>query len=204
MLTEKRIDGIGASMHVHARAIIVSVKAYGEHGAVVRALTAEHGLMAGYVRGGRSRALRPVLAPGNLVEAEFRSRSETQLAALSVELIESRAPLTAEPLHAAAIEWVTALAAVTLAEGHPYPRTHAALDAMLTAIGSALRARDWIGALAHYEALILSELGYGNDDDPQLRQTGIRLRENLLTGWRADILAARDRLIVRIDRAMGR
>jgi DNA repair protein RecO (recombination protein O) len=187
-------------MHVRARAIVVSVKAHGEHGAVVRALTAEHGLLAG----GRSRALRPVLAPGNLVEADFRSRSETQLASLSVELAESRAPLTAEPLHAAAIEWVTALAAVTLPEGHPYPRIHDALDAMLIAIGAAHRARDWIGALARYEALILSELGYGNDDHPQLRQTGIRLRENLLTGWRADILAARDRLIVRIDRAMGR
>jgi DNA repair protein RecO (recombination protein O) len=204
MLTEKRIDGIGANMHVRARAIIVSVKAHGEHGAVVRVLTAGHGLLAGYVRGGRSRALRPVLAPANLVEAEFRSRSETQLAALSVELVESRAPLAAEPLHAAAIEWVTALPAVTLPEGHPYPRVYETLDAMLIAIGSAPRARDWIGALARYEALILSELGYGTDDDPQLRQTGIRLRENLLTGWRADILAARDRLIARIDRAMGR
>jgi DNA repair protein RecO (recombination protein O) len=191
-------------MHVRARAIIVSVKAHGEHGAVVRALTADHGLLAGHVRGGRSRALRPVLAPGNLIQAEFRSRSETQLAALSVELVESRAPLTGEPLHAAAIEWVTALATVTLAEGHPYPRIHDALDAMLVAIGSALRARDWIGVLARYEALILTELGYGSDDDPQLRQTGIRLRENLLTGWRADILPARDRLMVRIDRAMGR
>lgn len=204
MLTEKPNDGIGANMHVRARAIILSVKAHGEHGAVVRALTAEHGLLAGYVRGGRSRALRPVLAPGNLIEAEFRSRSETQLAALTAELAESRAPLTAEPLHAAAIEWVTALAAVTLPEGHPYPQVYATLDSMLIAIGSAPRARDWIGALARYEALILSELGYGGDDDPQLRQTGIRLRETLLTGWRAEILAARDRLIARIDRAMGR
>ena len=204
MLTEKQIGGIGATMNIRARAIILSVKAHGEHGAVVRALTGEHGLLAGYVRGGRSRALRPVLAPGNLIEAEFRSRSETQLAALSVELAESRAPLTAEPLHAAAIEWVTALAAVTLPEGHPYPQLYATLDSMLIAIGSAPRARDWIGALARYEALILSELGYGGDDDPQLRHTGIRLRETLLTGWRADILAARDRLIVRIDRAMGR
>jgi hypothetical protein len=37
-----------------------------------------------------------------------------------------------------------------------------------------------------------------------LRHTGERLRDDLLTGRRADILPARDRLIDRIDRAMGR
>jgi DNA repair protein RecO (recombination protein O) len=191
-------------MHIAAPAIVVSVKAHGEHGVIVRALTADHGLLAGYVRGGRSRALRPVLTAGNVIIAEFRSRSETQLAALTVELIESRAPLLSEPLHAAAIEWVTALAAIALPEGHPYPRIHSALDGILIAIGSAASGRGWVDALIRYEALILTELGYGNDDGPQLRQNGIRLRENLLTGWRADVLAARDRLVDRIDRAMGR
>jgi DNA repair protein RecO (recombination protein O) len=191
-------------MHIAAPAIVVSVKAHGEHGAVVRALTADHGLLAGYVRGGRARAMRPVLLAGNAIVAEFRSRSETQLASLTVELFESRAALLAEPLQAAAIEWVTALAAVTLPEGHPYPRVHAALDGILVAIASAASARGWSKALAQYEALILAELGYGSDDTPQLRDNGVRLRENLLTGWRADILPARDRLVDRIDRALGR
>jgi DNA repair protein RecO (recombination protein O) len=191
-------------MHIAAPAIVVSVKAHSEHGAIVRALTAEHGLLAGYIRGGRSRAMRPVLLAGNLIIGEFRSRSETQLASLTVELTESRATLLAEPLQAAAIEWVTALAAVTLPEGHPYPRVYAALDGMLVAIESAASARGWSAALARYEALILAELGYGSDDAPQLRDNGVRLRENLLTGWRADILPARDRLIDRIDRALGR
>jgi DNA repair protein RecO (recombination protein O) len=191
-------------MHIAAPAIIVSVRPHGEHGAVVRALTPDNGLLAGYVRGGRARALRPVLSPGNRVVANFHNRSETQLAALSVELIESRAVLLAEPLHAAAIEWVTALAAVTLPDSHPYPRVYEALDAMLIAIGSAVSARDWVPVLARYEALVLTELGYGLEGPPQLGQTGLGLRENLLTGRRADILHARDRLIDRIDRAMGR
>jgi DNA repair protein RecO (recombination protein O) len=54
-------------MHIRAPAIIVAIRAHGEHGAVVRALTAEHGLQAGYVRGGRSTRLRPILQPGNSV-----------------------------------------------------------------------------------------------------------------------------------------
>ncbi len=190
-------------MQIVAASIIVAVRAHGEHGAIVKAVTSTHGLLGGYVRGGRSRALRPVLSVGNLVEATFRSRSETQLASLTVELSVSRAPLLVEPLAAAAIEWVTALAAVSLPEGHPYPRIHATLDAMLVAIESAASARGWVPALVQYEALILAELGYGSDVET-LRETGEQLKNDLLTGRRADILPARDRLIDRINRAMGR
>ncbi len=43
-------------MHLRAEAIVLSVRAHGEHGAVVRALTAGEGMQAGYVRGGRGRA----------------------------------------------------------------------------------------------------------------------------------------------------
>ncbi len=190
-------------MHVLANAIVLTVRPHGEHGAVVRALTPENGLLAGYVRGGRSRRLRPILSVGNIVAAAFRARSETQLASLTVELVVSRAPLLAEPLAAAAIEWVTALPAVVLPEGHPYPNVHAMLDAMLIAIEAAPAARVWIEWLARYEAAILAELGYGSDAST-LNQTGDRLHDHLLTGRRGDILPARGRLIDRIERAMGR
>ncbi len=191
-------------MQIRTTAIIVAVRSHGEHGAIVRALTADHGLQSGYVRGGRSRRIRPILTVGNVVEAEFRARNETHLASLDVELVISRAPLLMEPLAASAIEWVTALAAVALPEGHPYPRVHDALDGILSAVEAAPSARGWIGALEQYEALILTELGYGNLDAVGLTSNGIRLRGDLLTGRRADILSARDRLIDRIDRAMGR
>lgn len=190
-------------MEISASAIIVAVRPHGEHGAVVRVLTADHGLLGGYVRGGRSRRLRPILSVGNVVAAVFRARNEAQLASLNVELVISRAPLMSEPLAAAAIEWVTALAAVALPEGHPYPEIFATLEAILVAIESARSARGWVPALVQYEALILSELGYGSDVRT-LRETGERLHNDLLTGRRADIFPARDRLIERIDRAMGR
>ena len=191
-------------MQIRARAIVVAVRAHGEHGAIVRALTAEHGLLAGYVRGGRSRRVRPILSAGNVVAADFRARNDVQLASLDVELIASRAPLLSEPLAAAAIEWVTALAAVTLPEGHPYPRVHDALDGVLAAVEMAPSAQGWVVALQRYEALVLAELGYGNDDADGLTSNGLRLREDLLIGRRAEILPARERLIERINRALGR
>lgn len=152
-------------MHLVADAIVLSTRAHGEHGLVARALTQGHGVQPGYVRGGRSRRLRPVLQPGNTVRAEWRSRTDEQLPALTVELVHSLAPLHAEPLAAAAIEWVTALAAAALPEAQPYPRLHDGLLGMLGAIEAAPAARGWAGALVRYELLVLAELGFGLDLD---------------------------------------
>jgi DNA repair protein RecO (recombination protein O) len=150
-------------MHIAAEAIVCAVLAHGEHGAVARLLTPRDGLQPGYVRGGRSRRLRPVLLAGNVVAADFRARTDAQLAALTVELVHSRAALHGEPLAASAIDWVTALTAVTLPEAQPYPRLHAALEGVLGAIEAAPAARGWAAALVRYELLLLAELGFGLD-----------------------------------------
>lgn len=197
-------------MHLDTQAIIVSVRAHGEHGAIVRALTPEAGLRPGYVRGGRSRRLRPVLVPGNLVQADFRARTEEQLPHLSVELIHSRAFLLSEPLAAAAIDWATALTAAALPEGQPYPALWQGLDGVLTAVEAAPSARGWALALVRYELLLLAQLGFGLEEEEMaaiprtiraaLRVTGTHLAEHVLTERRQEILAARERLVERLGR----
>jgi DNA repair protein RecO (recombination protein O) len=188
-------------MIITSPAIIVAVRAHGEHGAIVRALTPNDGLQAGYIRGGRSRRLRPVLVPGNLVEAEFRARVEEQLAAATVELAHSRAPLLSEPLPAAAIEWVTALVATALPEGQPYPRLYEGLGGLLDAIEHAPSARGWIGGLVRFEQLMLSELGYGAVPGEDLRVNGRALETHLFAGRKVDVMAARERLVDRLKHA---
>ena len=150
-------------MQLRAEAIILSVRAHGEHGAIVRALTEAHGLQPGYVRGGNSRRLRPVLQPANEVLGEWRARTDDALPGMTVELIHSRAAMFGEALPAAAFQWVTALAATTLPDGQPYPRLYAALDGVLAAIEAAPAARGWAVALVRYELLLLAELGFGLD-----------------------------------------
>ncbi|HEV2748180.1 MAG TPA: DNA repair protein RecO [Allosphingosinicella sp.] len=150
-------------MRLETQAILLSVRPHGEHGAIARALTSGDGVQAGFVRGGRSRRLRPILMPGNLVQAEFRARTDDQLAQLAVELVRSRAPLLAEALPAAAIEWVTALTAAALPEGQPYPRLYDLLDALIAAIEAAPTAKGWAAALVRYELVLLRELGFGLD-----------------------------------------
>ncbi len=152
-------------MQLRAEAIVVSVRAHGEHGAIVRALTERDGVQAGYVRGGRSRRLRPVLQPANTILGEWRARTEDQLGSLTVELLHSLAPLHAEPLAAAALDWSTALTAAALPEGQPYPRLHAGLSGVIGAVEAAPAARGWAAALVRYELLVLAELGFGLDVD---------------------------------------
>ncbi|GGB58727.1 DNA repair protein RecO [Blastomonas aquatica] len=148
---------------IRTPAIVCTVRKHGEHGAVARLFTPEHGLQVGYVQGGRSTAMRPVLLPANLVTAELRSRSPDQLASLTVELSTSRAPYYAEPLAAAAFEWVTLLTATVAPDDQPFPRLYAALAALLELVCVAPSARWWARAMVQYEALLLAELGFGLD-----------------------------------------
>ena len=152
-------------MRITTPAIVVALRPHGEHGALVWLMTPEHGLQVAYVRGARGRRLRPVLVPGNQVEAALSARTETQLAQGSVELVHSRAPLLAEPLPAAGIDWVSALTATALPESQPYPRLYEALDGLLSAIEAAPAASGWGAALVRYELLLLAELGFGLDLD---------------------------------------
>jgi len=152
-------------VRVETAAIVCALRTHGEHGAVVRLMTPEQGLVAVYVRGARGRRMRPVLMGGNIVEAQIAARTETQLPHASVELVHSRGPLLSEPLPAAAIEWATVLTATALPEGQPYPRLYQALEGLLDAIEAAPSANGWGAALVRYELLLLAELGFGLDLD---------------------------------------
>lgn len=160
-------------MRIESQAIVVAVRSHGEHGAIVRALTPLDGIQPGYVRGGKSRRLRPILLPGNEVQAEYRARTEEQLPHLSVELSRSRAFLLAEPLPAAGLEWSCALTASALPEGQPYPAIYQGLDGLLSAIEAAPSARGWAAALVRFELLLLAELGFGLDLS-ECAATGVR------------------------------
>ncbi|WPZ02686.1 recombination protein O N-terminal domain-containing protein [Blastomonas marina] len=196
-------------MQLRAPAILVASRPHGETAAIARFLTESHGLVAGYVAGGRGRVLRPVLIPGNRVALDLRARSASQLPFAKVELVESRAPLLGEPLPAAAIEWCCALTAAALPERQPYPSVHDACDGLLSAIAAAPSARGWAGALVGYELLVLRELGFGGRvarPDPadwsrflaDLDRLEAPLREYLLGERREDLLAARARLRARL------
>jgi DNA repair protein RecO (recombination protein O) len=152
-------------MQVETEAIVCALRGHGEHGGIVRIFTPGDGLVASYVRGARSRRMRPVLMAGNVVAAQLRSRSDAQLPQASIELAHSRAGVLSEPLPAGAVEWTAALVATSLPERQPYPRLYEALAGLLDAIEAAPSAKGWAPALVRFELLLLSELGFGLDLD---------------------------------------
>lgn len=200
-------------MNLRAPAIFLSARPHGETAVIARMLTESEGLVAGYVAGGRGRQLRPVVIPGNLVEVELRSKSDSQLPFARIELIESRGPWLSEPLPAAAINWVTALTASVLPERNAYPSLYPALKAVLDAVCGAPSARGWLSGLVGFETLMLRELGYGGGPPPQFADFAeafaafdrlFKPIENyLLAGRYGDVMSARTLLRERLAKIDG-
>lgn len=144
-------------------AIVCTVLAHGESGAIVRALTPSHGLVAFYVRGGRSRRLRPVLQAGNIIEASLHARLDSQLASGNAELTEPRAALITGSFALGVLEWSTALTAAALPENSQHPHLFTALDALISALAAEADLFTIAATLARYELLLLAELGFAPD-----------------------------------------
>ena len=197
-------------MEIRVPAILCACRAHGETAVVARMLTAEYGMVAAYVAGGRGRVLRPLLIPGNLLQADLRSRSESQLPFAKLELLDSRGPWLNEPLPAAAIGWICAFTAIALPERQPYPPLFEALSGLISAICHAPSARGWAGALVTYEVLVLRELGYGGGGRPKgpdladalsaFDALSLPLERYLLADRRGDVMGARAILRDRLGR----
>jgi DNA repair protein RecO (recombination protein O) len=193
---------------------LLASRPQGETGAIARLLTAEAGLVAGYVAGGRGRQMRAVMVPGNRVALDLATRSASQLPFARLELEHSRAALMTEPLPAAAIQWVCGLTAAALPERNAYPGLYEALDGLLDAIAIAPSARGWVSGLIAYETMLMRELGYGGgrpdnagerggDFASQLAALAVLeslLAHYLLAGRKGDVMAARTQLIERLAR----
>jgi DNA repair protein RecO (recombination protein O) len=203
-------------MQTETEGIVCAVRGHGEHGSIVRMLTPAEGIVAAYVRGGRGRRMRPVLIPGNSVSAQLRSRTGAQLAQATIELVHSRAPILAESLPSAAIEWVTALVTTVLPENQPYARIYDAMSALLDAIEAAPSALGWSEGLARFETLLLAEIGYGRESDvpssrprnwpdilQSLETSAKALFRDIVTTRRDSLQDSRARLMDRLKRAAG-
>jgi len=140
--------------------IFISAKPLGEANAVAEILTAAHGRHLGLVRGGRSRRLRPLLQPGNLLSLSWRARLADHLGGFAVELID---PLAARVLDdqaaLAAIGSLTSLVKL-LPERDPHPGLYHGALQVLRALDDATR---WPALLVHWEMMLLQDLGFGLD-----------------------------------------
>ncbi|MCW6510703.1 DNA repair protein RecO [Lichenifustis flavocetrariae] len=141
-------------------AIVLGLKLHGETSVIAELLTQAHGRHSGFIHGGRSRRLRPVLQPGNTVRATWKARSEEQLGTLTLEPLVQRAARLMESalaLHGANL--VCALLRL-LPEREPQPELYSTVIAILDRIDDA---RTTPAAIVHLEIMLLRELGFGLD-----------------------------------------
>jgi DNA repair protein RecO (recombination protein O) len=140
--------------------IFLSARPLGEANAIVELLTLGHGRHLGLVRGGRSRRIRPLLQPGNLLRVTWRARLSEHLGGFNVELIEAHAARVLDDAKAlAAISSLTGLARF-LPERDPHPELYAATLHVLRSFDDA---SVWPALLVRWELHLLQELGFGLD-----------------------------------------
>ncbi|MGZ8416993.1 MAG: DNA repair protein RecO [Methyloceanibacter sp.] len=170
--------------------IFLSAKPLGEANAVAELFTLGHGRHLGLVRGGRSRRIRPLLQPGNLLRVTWRARLSEHLGGFNVELLEANAArIFDDP---AALEAVGALAGLTrlLPERDPHPELYAATLDILHAFEDGTV---WPTLCVRWELQLLGELGFGLD-----------LSECAATGTDADLIYVSPRSGRAVSRDAGR
>lgn len=144
-------------------AIVISARPHGEAGAIVDALTREHGRHLGLVRGGASRKLKPVLQPGNTLRLVWRARLSEHLGNFTTELARARAGDLLEGRDAlAGLNAFSSIASAVLPEREPHRSVFEAGEILL----DAMTAEDfdhWGPLYVRWEAGLLDELGFGLD-----------------------------------------
>lgn len=144
-------------------ALVVALAAHGEHGVIGRFLSADQGLVAAYVRGGRGGRLRGVLAPGNQVALDLTPRAASQLAVASVHPLTTNMAMMHGAAALALVDYLARLAASTLPEGEAQPALFPLFDALFAAAGAGADALTSGAALVRLELALLAGLGLGLD-----------------------------------------
>jgi DNA repair protein RecO (recombination protein O) len=140
--------------------IILAVRPHGETASVVELLTRAHGRHLGLVHGGRSRRLRPILQPGNHVEASWKGRLAEHLGHMTLETRRAYAAEVMDyPMPLVGLSSLTALARL-LPERDPHPSL---FEVSLFVLGFLDEPDVWPALLVRWELALLEELGFGLD-----------------------------------------
>lgn len=153
--------GQTASMQFSGDAIILSVRKFAEHGAVVKLFDRERGLYSGVCKHALAKAHRGTYQVGNRVHAQWGARLEEHLGTVSAELLVPIAALVMQDRQLLlALSSAAALCQHAMQERDPHPAVYDALHHLLMqmALGE-----EWLADYAQFELLLLSEAGFGLD-----------------------------------------
>ncbi len=140
--------------------IVLSLRAHGEHGAVVALLTRDHGRYLGFVNGAKSSRMRGMLEIGSVADVTWRARTSEQMGAWAIDNAQNTAAfIMTDPLRLSALLSACALVDAAL----PERESHPALFEGMKALMSTLQMDVWAQAYILWEIAFLRELGFGLD-----------------------------------------
>jgi len=140
--------------------IVLSVRKFAEHDAIVSLFTQSQGRHVGLVKGGSSKSKRASLQSGNVVKACWRARLEDQLGQYTIEPIHTFAAAALDdPQALAGLASLCAMAESTLPEREPHEGVFRLAMSLLANLG----APGWEAAYVRWELCLLRDMGYGLD-----------------------------------------
>ena len=141
--------------------IIIGTRRHGETSLIVELMTPGHGRHLGLVRGGRSRSQRPVLQPGNSVQATWRARLDEHLGNYALEPATFRAAKLMET--PAGLYGLQALAGLRAAPAGARPASRRSTRrSWRWSTGSTIPCSP-AALIVRFELRMLEELGFGLD-----------------------------------------
>lgn len=144
--------------------IVISVSRYGEQSAIVRLLTARHGLHPAMVKGAFGKSARGVYQPGNLVHARWQARLEEQLGHYQCELLRSHtAELLANPLALHVVNAVVAMVSAAVPERIDENDIYNDIIIILDKIKQSDDNLSLMESYTRFEFTLLHALGFGLD-----------------------------------------
>jgi len=171
------------------RGFIIGVRKHGETSIILEVLTQAHGRHLGLVRGGRSRAMQPILQAGNSVDVTWRARLEEHLGTFAVEGERLRAAnLMQSALGLHGLHHLSGLLRL-LPERDPHPDLWRFAEFVADRLDDAGRAP---ALMLRFELALLAELGFGLD-----------LTECTLTGVTKDLIYVSPKSGRAVARAAG-
>jgi DNA repair protein RecO (recombination protein O) len=142
------------------RGLIIGVRKHGETSVILEVLTQAHGRHMGLVRGGRSRAMQPILQAGNSVDLTWRARLEEHLGNFIVEGERLRAAhLMQSALGLHGLHHLAGLLRL-LPERDPHPDLWRFAEILADRLGDTAHGPV---LMLRFELALLAELGFGLD-----------------------------------------
>ncbi len=143
-----------------ADGLVLTSRPHGEGGAIIEVFSRDYGRFSGLVRGGHSRRLRPVLQPGNMVQASWRARLSEHLGTITIDAGHAyAAEVLNDGLLLNGLTSMCSLLQVT-PERQAYSRLY---DTMMVVLCALDDSDICLPLLVRFEIALLEELGFGLD-----------------------------------------